>query len=117
MGTWGAKGCCLQRHMRRVCATLCYMERSLHVRLPEVLAAKLDRFAEAEGMTQSELVRQALRAYLAASVRDSATAISHEIRPKLESEGVTEENAIAWYKKNRTAAKRSKTMRPGANCA
>lgn len=100
-----------------VCATLCYMERSLHVRLPEVLAAKVDRFAEAEGMTQSELVRQALRSYFASTLREATEAVSREIQPKLAAAGIDEDKASDWYKRERRKRKPGKPLGAGANCA
>lgn len=103
--------------MWSICATICYMERSLHVRLPEVLAAKLDRFAEAEGMTQSELVRQALRSYFAQTVKEAAETVSGEIRPKLAAAGIDEHKAEAWYKRERRKNKHPKHVEAGANCA
>jgi hypothetical protein len=92
-----------------VCATMCYMERSLHVRLPEVLAAKLDRFAEAEGMTQSELVRQALRFYFANTVKAATETVSREIQPKLPTDGIDEDKAGDWYKLERGKRKGPKS--------
>lgn len=77
------------------------MERSITIRLPEVLAAKVDRLAQAEGMTQSELVRQALRLYLSHTFREIADGIAREIRPQLDAEGVTEDNVAARYKQER----------------
>ncbi len=94
---------------------MCYVERSLHVRLPEVLAAKLDRFAEAEGMTQSELVRQALRSYFASAIRDATAAVSREVQPKLAAIGVDEDNAARWYKGERRKRKESGRLETGAN--
>jgi Arc/MetJ-type ribon-helix-helix transcriptional regulator len=75
--------------------------RILSVQISEVLAAKIDRVAEREGMTQSELVRNALRLYLSQVFREAADAISHEVRPPLEAENVTEANVTTWYKRQR----------------
>jgi len=90
---------------------MCYMERSLHVRLPEVLAAKLDRFAEAEGMTQSELVRQALRSYFASAVKEAAETVSREVQPKLAAAGIDEGKAADWYKRERGKNKQAKRLK------
>lgn len=96
---------------------MCYMERSLHVRLPEVLAAKLDRFAENEGMTQSELVRQALRSYFAMTLRETTEAVSRKIQPKLAAAGIDEVKAADWYKRERKRRKPRKPLGAGTNCA
>lgn len=96
---------------------MCYMERTLHVRLPEVLAAKVDRFAEAEGMTQSELVRQALRSYLAQAVREAAETVSREVQPKLAAVGIEENKAEGWYKRERRKGRNPKHVEAGVNCA
>lgn len=95
---------------------MCYVERSLHVRLPEVLASKMDRFAEAEGMTQSELVRQALRFYFGQVTKEAAETVSREVRPKLAASGVDEHKAEDWYKRGRPKRKQRKPLRAGANC-
>ncbi len=79
-------------------ATTYYMERALNVRVPEVLAGKVDRLAKSEGMTQSEFVR-AFREYIGKLMRESAKTIAREMRPMLDAEGVTEENVADWYKK------------------
>jgi metal-responsive CopG/Arc/MetJ family transcriptional regulator len=94
---------------------MCYVERSLHVRLPEVLAAKLDRFVEAQGMTQSELVRLALRSYFASTVNVAAETISREIQRKLAAAGVNENNVEEWYKSERRKNKQhSKDVKASA---
>lgn len=94
------------------------MERSIHVRLPEVMAAKMDRYAKAEGMTQSELVRQALRVFFAASVQDAAQTISQNLAASMRDEGVTEETATSWYKQEAKKRGRKPAQSGGrANCA
>lgn len=89
-----------------------YMERALNVRVPEVLAGKVDRLAKAEGMTQSEFVRAALREYIAKLMHESAATITSEVRPLLEAEGVTEENVVAWYKKQVRKGKKTGGGKP-----
>jgi metal-responsive CopG/Arc/MetJ family transcriptional regulator len=40
------------------------MRESISISLPEDLKAELDRFTEAEGVSRSDLVREAVREYL-----------------------------------------------------
>jgi hypothetical protein len=60
-----------------ICATMAAMPRSLHVRLDNASAAALD-IVRAEGLTDSEAVRTALRE--AAARRRARSAIREEVR-------------------------------------
>ena len=95
-----------------------YVDRAINVRVPETLAVKIDRLAKAEGMTQSEFVRAALREYIAKLIRESASTIARELRPMLDAEGVTEENVVDWYKKQFRKGRKNSTggkpAQPGA---
>ena len=88
------------------------MERTIQVRLPDVLARKLDRFSKAEGMNNSELVRQALRFYFAQNYERALREGAQDLRPGLDRLGVTAESAEHWYKKQR---KKTKEL-TGAGC-
>ncbi len=92
-----------------------YVERAINVRVPEALAAKVDRLAKTEGMTQSEFVRAALREYIAKLMRESADTIARELRPMLDAEGVTQENVAEWYRKQ--VRKSKKTASGGKTAA
>lgn len=88
------------------------MDRILTVRIPDVLLGKMERVAAAEGMTQSELIRAAMRMYFANMLREDVAAISAVVRPQLEAEGITQDNVEEWYKQERkkklTASKGTK---------
>ena len=93
-----------------------YMDRSITIRIPEVLAAKIDRLAAVDGMTTSELVRQALRVYISSVMQNAFETVSREVAPALKAEGVTAETAESWYKAQRK--KKGKSLQAtGVNCA
>lgn len=82
-------------HARRlrsaICATLEFMDRSLHVRLDESSAAALD-LVRASGISSSEAVRTALRE--AAERRRQGSAICEEVRAVAADEADRQEMAL-----------------------
>ena len=61
------------------------MRESISISLPEDLKAELDRFTRAEGVSRSDLVREALREYLFTRRFRSLRA---ELMPYAEAQGV-----------------------------
>jgi metal-responsive CopG/Arc/MetJ family transcriptional regulator len=61
------------------------MRESISISLPEELKAELDRFTQAEGISRSDLVREALRDYLFARRFRS---LRRELMPYAEAQGV-----------------------------
>ncbi|MFL5537525.1 MAG: CopG family ribbon-helix-helix protein [Longimicrobiaceae bacterium] len=61
------------------------MRKSLSVSIPAELKAELDRFTEAEGVSRSDLVREALREYLFAW---RFRALRRELIPYAEAQGI-----------------------------
>lgn len=68
------------------------MAKLLSVSLPDELSARTDEIAAAQGRTRSELVRDALRAYL---WRESWTEATAEARARAERLGVGAEDTEA----------------------
>ena len=61
------------------------MRESISISLPEELRAELDRLTEAQGVTRSDLVREALREYL---FTQRFRALRQELMPYAEAQGV-----------------------------
>ena len=61
------------------------MRESISISLPEDLKAEIDRFTRSEGISRSDLVREALRDYLFSR---RLRALRQEIMPYAEAQGV-----------------------------
>jgi metal-responsive CopG/Arc/MetJ family transcriptional regulator len=61
------------------------MRESISISLPEDLKAEIDRFTRAEGISRSDLVREALRDYLFAR---RLRTLRQEIMPYAEAQGI-----------------------------
>jgi metal-responsive CopG/Arc/MetJ family transcriptional regulator len=61
------------------------MRESISISLPEDLKAEIDRFIRAQGISRSDLVREALRDYLFSR---RLRALRQEIMPYAEAQGV-----------------------------
>jgi len=61
------------------------MRESISISLPEALKAELDRFTQAEGISRSDLVREAVREYL---FTRRFRALRQELMPYAEAQGI-----------------------------
>jgi metal-responsive CopG/Arc/MetJ family transcriptional regulator len=61
------------------------MRESISISLPEALKAELDRFTQAEGISRSDLVREAVREYL---FTRRFRALRQELIPYAEAQGI-----------------------------
>lgn len=61
------------------------MRESISISLPEPLKAELDRFTQAEGISRSDLVREAVREYL---FTRRLRALRQELMPYAEAQGI-----------------------------
>ncbi|HEV2146338.1 MAG TPA: ribbon-helix-helix domain-containing protein [Longimicrobiaceae bacterium] len=61
------------------------MRESISISLPEELKAELDRFTQAEGVSRSDLVREALREYL---FTRRFRRLRQELMPYAEAQGI-----------------------------
>jgi metal-responsive CopG/Arc/MetJ family transcriptional regulator len=61
------------------------MRESISISLPEALKAELDRFTQAEGISRSDLVREAVREYL---FTRRFRALRQELMPYAEEQGI-----------------------------
>jgi len=73
------------------CVTLCYMEKTLNVRIPSDLKRQLDALSRRQHRPASELVRESLRRYIAS---EQLAAIRKVTVPLAEAQGFITDDDI-----------------------